>query len=134
MLADAYPAREIEVVNCGVTAINSFVVREFVEEVSRARAGSGRDLRWSQRVRGAVRGRDSVCASEWQLVLHPVQMFLQRTKTYYLLDSLLHYVVAALRPAAPTESFGVHLVQREIYLRTRRTGRPRLITGAIWLR
>ena len=34
MLADAYPAREIEVVNCGVTAINSFVLREFVEEVA----------------------------------------------------------------------------------------------------
>ena len=72
MLADAYPERGIEVVNCGVTAINSFVVREFVEEVVEHEPDLVSDLRWPQRVRGAVRGRDSICAPEWQLVLHPV--------------------------------------------------------------
>ncbi|MCY4603570.1 MAG: hypothetical protein OXE49_05000, partial [Gemmatimonadetes bacterium] len=44
------------------------------------------------------------------------QLFWQRPKPYFCLDTLLHYVAAALRPAAPAESFGVHLVQREIYL------------------
>ena len=116
MLADAYPARQIEVVNCGVTAINSFVVREFVEEVVEHEpdlvliyAGHNEFVGPYGAATPFVR-----LSGNWYFI--QLQMFLQRTKTYYLLDSLLHYVVAALRPAAPAESFGVHLVQREIYL------------------
>ena len=116
MLADAYPAREIEVVNCGVTAINSFVVREFVEEVVEYEpdlvliyAGHNEFVGPYGAATPFVR-----LSGNWYFIR--LQMFLQRTKTYYLLDSLLHYVAAALRPAAPAESFGVHLVQREIYL------------------
>ena len=116
MLADAYPEREIEVVNCGVTAINSFVVREFVEEVVEQEpdlvliyAGHNEFVGPYGAATPFVR-----LSGNWYFIR--LQMFLQRTKTYYLLDSLLHYVAAALRPAAPAESFGVHLVQREIYL------------------
>ena len=116
MLADAYPAHEIEVVNCGVTAINSFVVREFVEEVVEHEpdlvliyAGHNEFVGPYGAATPFVR-----LSGNWYFI--QLQMFLQRTKIYYLLDSLLHYVAAALRPAAPVESFGVHLVQREIYL------------------
>ena len=116
MLADAYPARKIEVVNCGVTAINSFVVREFVEEVVEHEpdlvliyAGHNEFVGPYGAATPFVR-----LSGNWYFI--QLQMFLQRTKTYYLLDSLLHYVAAALRPIAPAESFGVHLVQREIYL------------------
>ena len=116
MLADAYPAREIEVVNCGVTAINSFVVREFVAEVVEHEpdlvviyAGHNEFVGPYGAATPFVR-----LSGNWYFI--QLQMFLQRTKTYYLLDSLLHYVAAALRPAAPAASFGVHLVQREIYL------------------
>ena len=116
MLADAYPAREIEVVNCGVTAINSFVVREFVEEVVEHEpdlvliyAGHNEFVGPYGAATPFVR-----LSGSWSFI--QLQMFLQRTKTYYLLDNLLHYVAAALRSAAPAESFGVHLVQREIYL------------------
>ena len=116
MLADAYPAREIEVVNCGVTAINSFVVREFVAEVVEYEpdlvliyAGHNEFVGPYGAATPFVR-----LSGNWYFIR--LQMFLQRTKTYYLLDSLLHYVASALRPAAPAESFGVHLVQREIYL------------------
>ena len=116
MLADAYPDRAIDVVNCGVTAINSFVVREFVEEVVEHEpdlvliyAGHNEFVGPYGAATPFVR-----LSGNWYFI--QLQMFLQRTKTYYLLDSLLHYVAAALRPAAPAESFGVHLVQREIYL------------------
>ena len=116
MLADAYSEREVEVVNCGVTAINSFVVREFVEEVVEHEpdlvliyAGHNEFVGPYGAATPFVR-----LSGNWSFI--QLQMFLQRTKTYYLLDSLLHYVAAALRPAAPAESFGVHLVQREIYL------------------
>ena len=116
MLVDAYPACQIEVVNCGVTAINSFVVREFVEEVVEYEpdlvliyAGHNEFVGPYGAATPFVR-----LSGNWYFI--QLQMFLQRTKTYYLLDNLLHYVVAVLRPAAPTESFGVHLVQREIYL------------------
>ena len=116
MLADAYPAREVEVVNCGVTAINSFVVREFVEEVVEYEpdlvliyAGHNEFVGPYGAATPFVR-----LSGNWYFI--QLQMFLQRTKTYYLLDSLLHYVAAALRPAAPAKSFGVHLVEREIYL------------------
>ena len=34
MLEDAYPGREIEVINCGITAINSYVLLDFAEEVA----------------------------------------------------------------------------------------------------
>ena len=112
MLADAYPARAIEVVNCGVTAINSFVVREFVAEVVEHEpdlvliyAGHNEFVGPYGAATPFVR-----LSGNWYFI--QLQMFLQRTKTYYLLESLLH----ALRPAAPAESFGVHLVQREIYL------------------
>ena len=116
MLADAYPARAIEVVNCGITAINSFVVREFVEEVVEYEpdlvliyAGHNEFVGPYGAATPFVR-----VSGNWYFI--QLQMFLQRTKTYYLLDSLLHYAASALRPAAPAESFGVHLVQREIYL------------------
>ena len=33
MLEDAYPDRTIEVINCGITAINSFVLLDFIAEV-----------------------------------------------------------------------------------------------------
>ena len=116
MLADAYPAREIEVVNCGVTAINSFVVREFVAEVVEHEP----DLVLIYAGHNEFVGPYGAATPFGRLSGHrtfiELQMFLQRTKTYYLLDSLLHYVAATLRPAAPAESFGVHLVQREIYL------------------
>ena len=116
MLADAYPAREIEVVNCGVTAINSFVVREFVAEVAEHEPDLVLIYTGHNEFVGPYGASTPFVrlSDNWSFI--QLQMFLQRTKTYYLLDSLLHYVAAALRPAAPTESFGVHLVQREIYL------------------
>ena len=33
MLEDAYPRRRFKVVNCGITAINSFVLLDFVDEI-----------------------------------------------------------------------------------------------------
>ena len=116
MLADAYPAREIEVVNCGVTAINSFVVREFVEEVVEYEPDLVLIYAGHNEFVGPYGASTPFVRLSGNWYFIRLQMFLQRTKTYYLIDSLLHYVAAALRPAAPAESFGVHLVQREIYL------------------
>jgi lysophospholipase L1-like esterase len=116
MLADAYPARQIEVVNCGVTAINSFVVREFVEEVVEHEPDLVLIYTGHNEFVGPYGAATPFVRLSGNWYFIQLQMFLQRTKTYYLLDSLLHYVAAALRPAAPAESFGVHLVQREIYL------------------
>ena len=116
MLADAYPTREIEVVNCGVTAINSFVVREFVEEVVEYEPDLVLIYAGHNEFVGPYGAATPFArlSGNWSFI--QLQMFLQRTKIYYLLDSLLHYAATALLPAAPAESFGVHLVQREIYL------------------
>ncbi|MCY4603726.1 MAG: hypothetical protein OXE49_05785, partial [Gemmatimonadetes bacterium] len=83
MLADAYPAREIEVVNCGVTAINSFVVREFVEEVVEHEpdlvliyAGHNEFVGPYGAATPFVR-----LSGNWYFIR--LQMFLQRTKIYY---------------------------------------------------
>ena len=43
MLEDAYPGREIEVINCGITAID--ITARLCRTGRRARAGSGADLR-----------------------------------------------------------------------------------------
>ena len=112
MLADAYPARTIEVVNCGVTAINSFVLREFVEEVVEHEPDLVLIYAGHNEFVGPYGAATPFArlSGNWSFI--QLQLFLQRTKLYYLLDSLLH----SLRPAAPAESFGVHLVQREIYL------------------
>ena len=42
-------------------------------------------------------------------------MRLQRTRIYYLLGEALHYAGQWLRPDGQAPSFGLHLVQREIY-------------------
>lgn len=112
MLADAYPARQIEVVNCGVTAINSFVLREFVEEVVEHEPDLVLIYAGHNEFVGPYGAATPFARLSGHRAFIQLQMFLQRSKTYYLLESLLH----ALRPAAPAESFGVHLVQREIYL------------------
>ena len=112
MLADAYPARAIEVVNCGVTAINSFVLREFVADVAEHEPDLVVIYAGHNEFVGPYGAATPFArlSGHWSFI--QLQMLLQRTKTYYVLESLLH----ALRPAAPAESFGVHLVQREIYL------------------
>ena len=116
MLADAYPAREIEVVNCGVTAINSFVLREFVEEVAEHEPDLVVIYAGHNEFVGPYGAATPFARLSGNRSFIRLQILLQRAKTYYLLESLLHYAAAALRPAAPAESFGVHLVQREIYL------------------
>ena len=112
MLADAYPERTIEVVNCGVTAINSFVLREFVAEVVEHEPDLVLIYAGHNEFIGPYGAATPFAHLSGHRAFIELQMFLQRTKMYYLLDSLLH----SLRPAAPAESFGVHLVQREIYL------------------
>jgi len=112
MLADAYPARAIEVVNCGVTAINSFVVRAFVAEVVEHEPDLVVIYAGHNEFVGPYGAATPFARLSGNWYFIQLQMFLQQTKTYYLLDSLLY----ALRPATPAESFGVHLVQREIYL------------------
>ena len=42
-------------------------------------------------------------------------MRLQRTRIYYLLGEAIHYAGQWLRPDGQAPSFGLHLVQREIY-------------------
>ena len=112
MLADAYPERTIEVVNCGVTAINSFVLREFVAEVVEHEPDLVLIYAGHNEFIGPYGAATPFARLSGHGAFIELQMLLQRTKMYYLLDSLLH----SLRPAAPAESFGVHLVQREIYL------------------
>lgn len=115
MLEDAYPGRRIEVVNCGITAINSFVLLDFIEEVVEQQpdlvliyAGHNEFVGPYGAATPFVRLGSSGSFIRWQMVL-------QRSKIYYLLGEVVHHAGELLQGEGKNSSFGLHLVQREVY-------------------
>ena len=130
MLADVYPSKRFEVINCGLTAINTFCVLDFVEEV----VDYSPDLIIIYSGHNEFVGPYGVTTpftrfgNDW----HGIRLYmnLQRTKIYYGLKELI-FRIRSWREA-PRKPFGLHLVDREIgphddgYETTRRNFRRNL--------
>ena len=132
MLADVYPARRFEVINCGLTAINSFCLLDFVGEV----AGYSPDLIVIYAGHNEFVGPYGVTTpfarfgNDWRGIR--LYMFLQRSRIHYGLKELIFRLRFRGKGDAAREAFGLHLVSREIgprdegYGNTRRNFRRNL--------
>lgn len=115
MLEDAYPGREIEVINCGITAINSYVLLDFAEEVAAQEPDLVLIYAGHNEFVGPYGAATPFVRLGSDRSFIKLQMRLQRTRIYYLLGEALYYAGQWLRPDGQAPSFGLHLVQREIY-------------------
>ncbi len=127
MLEDAYPGREIEVINCGITAINSYVLLDFAEEVTAQEPDLVLIYAGHNEFVGPYGAATPFVRLGSDRSYIKLQMRLQRTRIYYLLGEALHYAGQWLRPDGQAPSFGLNLVQREIYWGMLRMLRPRPI-------
>ena len=116
MLEDVYPGRRIEVVNCGITAINSFVLLDFIEEVVEQQPDLVLIYAGHNEFIGPYGAATPFVRLSGQRSFIRLQMLLQRSKIYYLLGEVVHYAGQLLWDDREAPSFGVHLVQREVYL------------------
>lgn len=118
MLSDCYPERRFEVLNCGMTAINTFCLLDFVEEV----AEYDPDLIVLYTGHNEFIGPYGVTTPFIRFgnnrTLIRFHMQLQRSKLYYYLGELIYRLGEWWKPvSAAQEQFGPHLVHREINLR-----------------
>ena len=114
MLADAYPEKRFEVFNCGITAINTFCLLDFVDEL----VDYEPDLIVLYSGHNEFVGPYGVTTPFLRMGNDRTWircfMFLQRSRIYYYLKEGIHQVREWLRPAAAEEGFGLHLFDREI--------------------
>ncbi|NKB69743.1 MAG: hypothetical protein GKR89_21950 [Candidatus Latescibacteria bacterium] len=115
MLADRFPGRSFEVVNCGITAINSFCLLDFVDEILQHQP----DLVLVYSGHNEFVGPYGVTTPflrlgndrDW-IRFH---MRLQRSKIYYFLKEGIYRLQRWIGPAADSPAFGPVLVQQEVY-------------------
>jgi lysophospholipase L1-like esterase len=116
MLEDAYPRRRFEVVNCGITAINSFVLLDFVDEI----VAYEPDLVIIYAGHNEFVGPYGVTTpflrfgNNWRWIRF--HMMLQRSKIHYGLKELLHLLGRLAGEPASASAFGLQLVRKEVYL------------------
>ena len=114
MLADVYPARRFEVINCGLTAVNSFCLLDFFAEV----AGYSPDLIVVYAGHNEFVGPYGVTTPFARFGNDRrgirLYMFLQRSRIHYGLKELIFRLRSRERGGAAREAFGLHLVSREI--------------------
>ena len=132
MLTDVYPARRFEVINCGLTAINSFCLLDFVEEV----ACYSPDLIVIYAGHNEFVGPYGVTTPFAKFGNDRrgirLYMYLQRSRIHYGLKELIFRLRSWGTGGAAREPFGLHLVAREIgpqdrgYETTRRNFRRNL--------
>ena len=116
MLQDAYPDRRIEIINCGVTAINSFVLLDFIEEVVAHQPDLVLVYAGHNEFVGPYGASTPFVQMGTSRSFIRLQMLLQRSRIYYLLGEALYRIGQWFKGDTEAPSFGVHLVQREIYL------------------
>ena len=111
MLEDRFPERDFEVLNCGITAINSFCVLDFMEEVVEYQP----DLVLLYTGHNEFIGPYGITTPFLRFgnnrTLIRLHMLLQRSKIYYYLKELIH----RLHPEEEV-NFGMHLVDKEVGL------------------
>ena len=114
MLADVYPDRHFEVINCGMTAINTFCLLDFATEV----VGYEPDLIILYAGHNEFVGPYGVTTPFRKFgnnrTWTRLYMELQRSRIYYFLSEAIYRLQKWWNPAE--EKFGLHLVGREIGL------------------
>jgi tetratricopeptide (TPR) repeat protein len=113
MLADVYPQRRFEVLNCGITAINSFCLLDFMDEI----AGYAPDLVIAYAGHNEFMGPYGPTTPFVRLgndrTWIRLHMFLQRSRVYYFLGEGFSLLSGS---PGPQERFGLHLARDEIGL------------------
>ena len=114
MLADIYPHRQFEVINCGMTAINTFCLLDFAAEI----VGYEPDLIIVYAGHNEFVGPYGVTTPFLKFgndrTWIRLYMELQRSKIYYGLREAIYRLQKWWSPAE--EKFGLHLVDKEIGL------------------
>ena len=114
MLADVYPDRHFEVINCGMTAINTFCLLDFAAEI----VGYKPDLIILYVGHNEFVGPYGVTTPFRKFGNNRtwirLYMELQRSRIYYFLSEAIYRLQKWSSP--PQERFGLHLVGREIGL------------------
>ena len=114
MLPDAYPGVRFEVLNCGITAINTFCIQDFVEEI----VAYDPDLLIVYAGHNEFIGPYGVTTPFLKFgnnrTLIRLHMRLQRSKIFYYLEALIHGARTWGESASPEDAFGMHLVGKEM--------------------
>ena len=114
MLADVYPDRHFEVINCGMTAINTFCLLDFAAEV----VGYEPDLIILYAGHNEFVGPYGVTTPFRKFgnnrTWTRLYMELQRSRIYYFLSEAIYRLQKWWNPTE--KKFGLHLVGREIGL------------------
>ncbi len=114
MLPAAYPERRFEVINCGITALNTFCLVDFMREI----ADYDPDLVILYAGHNEFMGPYGVTTPFVRVgndrMMIRFLMFLQRSRIYYYLGELIALGQRWIQPEAGTASFGLHLAREEI--------------------
>ncbi|MYB71588.1 MAG: hypothetical protein F4X75_24210 [Gemmatimonadetes bacterium] len=114
MLPAAYPERRFEVINCGITALNTFCLVDFMREI----ANYDPDLVILYAGHNEFMGPYGVTTPFVRVgndrTMIRFLMLLQRSRIYYYLGELIAYLQNWAQPEETTPSFGLHLAREEI--------------------
>ena len=114
MLTDVSPGTRFEVVNCGLTALSTFCLLDFMEEV----VDYDPDLVILHAGHNEFVGPYGATTpflsfgDDWHLIR--LYMLLQRSKLYYYVKQLVFQTRLLFADAPARERFGLHLVDQEI--------------------
>ncbi|MEE3257725.1 MAG: hypothetical protein VX293_00810 [Candidatus Latescibacterota bacterium] len=116
MLPAAYPDRRFEVINCGITALNTFCLVDFMREL----ADYEPDLVVVYAGHNEFMGPYGVTTPFVRFgndrALIQLYMLLQHSRLYYYLGEFIAWLEVRKQPDEEEKSFGLHLVQEEIGL------------------
>ena len=116
MLADVYADRQFEVINCGMTAINTFCLLDFMSEI----VEYAPDLVIIYAGHNEFMGPYGVTTPFVRVGNQPdwirLYMHLQRSRIHYYLREVIHRVQSRWGPAVTEAKFGPHLFSEEIGL------------------
>ena len=114
MLEDVYPAKRFQVLNCGITGINTFCLLDFTHEIVEYEP----DLILLYSGHNEYLGPYGVTTPFNRLGNNRTwirfYMYLQRSKIYYCLRELPYRLQQWWRPPSAEEHFGLHLFDHEI--------------------
>jgi len=110
MLADAYPDKRFEVINCGITAINTFCLLDFAEEVLSYQPDLLLIYAGHNEFVGPYGATTPFVYFGENRTLVRSLMYAQSSRLYGVLRDLFR----RLQPDPPTGRFGLHLVTRQI--------------------
>jgi lysophospholipase L1-like esterase len=114
MLADVFPGRHFEVVNCGITALSSFCLLDFAEEILDYQPDLLLIYSGHNEFVGPYGATTPFVYFGGNRAVVRSLMFLQRTRIYSVLRQLGYQIQQWLGNDESGARFGLHLVSREI--------------------